>query len=119
MFSAFNNITMFVVFNVSCVSLYVWLDAFSWGDFYALLLRQPYASTDMRLQEKARDKSFWIEINPFISCMAFSSFLAKFYSFIKLFSYVRCSIKSVSSVNCTKTNVKTAGHNNFIKSIVE
>ena len=89
-------------FNVSCVSLYLWIDAFSLGDFYTLLLRQPYAADDTRLLKKARDKSFGIEMNPFISCMAFSSFLAKFYSFIQLFSYVHCSTENVSSVNYNK-----------------
>lgn len=106
-------------FNVSCVSRYLWLNAFSLGDFYTLLLRQPYAAADTRLLKKARVKSFGIEMNPFTSCMPFSSFLAKFYSFIQLFSYVRCSVKNVSSVNYSKpkTNIKRPGHNNFPKSI--
>lgn len=111
---------MIVCFNISCVSLYLQLDAFSLGDFYTLLLRQPYAPADTRLLENARDKNLGIEINSFISGMAFLSFLAKFYSFIQLFSYVHCSIKSVSNVNYNelKTSINRPGHNNLTKSIV-
>lgn len=85
-----------------------------------LLLRQPYAPADTRLLEKARDKNLGIEINSFISGMAFLSFLAKFYSFIQLFSYVHCSIKGVSNVNYNKlkTNINRPGHNNLTKSVV-
>jgi len=112
---------MIVCFIISCVSLYLWLDTFNLGDFHTQLLRQPYAPADTRLLENARDNSFQIEMDPFISCMAFPSFLAKFYSFMQLFSYVCSSIKSISSMNYNKfkTNIERLGHNNFTKSIVE
>lgn len=83
-----NGIT--VCFNVSCVSLYLWLSVLR---IFAQFLRQPYACAVKELLEKARDESFEVELNLVISCMAFPFFLAKFYSFIQLFSYVCCSVK--------------------------
>lgn len=65
---------MIVCFNISCVSRYLWLNAFSLGDFYTLLLRQPYAAADTRLLKKARVKSFGIEMNPLFFAWHFHPF---------------------------------------------